>query len=408
MKILHLSALGVQRGGAARATNRLHRALLDRGVNSHVLADYDDSSDPTIDGASSSIMCKLRSIRRRVNSLPVRYYDERDSEPFSPTWLPERRLKQIRAHDPDIVHLHWVARGFLNPKTIAQIDVPVVWTLHDMWPFTGGCHYSNSCSKFMQSCGKCPQINSENTRDLSSFTWNRKKNALDDAELTIVSPSEWLAKQARKSSLFHDKDIEIIPNAIDTNDFSPRPRSIGIETFNLESERKYILFGANYQTDRKGGDLLMNSLKHLTEENNVTVLTFGGVDRNSSESVVPVHNLGYISDDNDISLLYSTADATVVPSREDNLPNVAVESMVSGTPVIAFNIGGLPDIVTHKQTGYLSEAFDVQDLANGIKWASSKSRELLSESCRKAGVKKFSSAKIAERYSNLYQELLML
>jgi len=147
MNVLHLNTSDTG-GGAARAAYRLHTGLRSNDVDSRMLVQNKDTKDDSVYGPEGVRGTVKSQIRRQFDKLPLIQYSNRDPELFSPAWTPERRTKQIAKHDPDIVHLHWVSGGFIRPKTIAQITVPVVWTLHDMWPFTGGCHYSKSCTKY--------------------------------------------------------------------------------------------------------------------------------------------------------------------------------------------------------------------------------------------------------------------
>lgn len=404
MRVLHVSGAGVSGGGAARATYRLHTGLREADVDSRVLVGYDDTSDPTVDGTSGVRGRLGQAARRRINKLPLYRYPNRDSELFSPAWVPERRLAQIRAHDPDIVHLHWVAGGFLRPKTIAAIDVPVVWTLHDMWPFTGGCHYSKSCTRYTQACGNCPHLDSDQSRDLSRVTWKQKRAAWQETDLTVVSPSQWLAREAAQSSLFADSRIEVIHNGVDTDEFRPRPRSSGTKKFNLNDEMKYVLFGAAYSTRRKGGDLLRDALDCISDTPDISAITFGGTSLESSTVPISHTHLGWLSD-NDLQLAYSTADVMVVPSRQEAFGQTASEALASGTPVVAFDTGGLRDIVDHKRTGYLAEALDPTALADGIKWVISNTDQHLRQQARESAVHRFSLSKVANQYHELYDEI---
>jgi glycosyltransferase involved in cell wall biosynthesis len=341
-----------------------------------------------------------------LDQLPVKRYSDRDPELFSPAWIPESRSREIAQYDPDIVHLHWITGGFLQPKTLAKIEQPIVWTIHDMWPFTGGCHYSKSCKKYRAECSACPHLGSEQPDDLANSVWQRKMSAWNDLDINIVSPSQWLAEEARKSNLLGDKTIHIIPNCIDVNTFKPRSRSRGIHRFGLDENKTYILFGSEYETPRKGGDLLRKALFQL-QDTDLVALVFGNSDIRSDQFPVPIHDLGRISDQ-DLRFLYSTADITIVPSREDNLPNIAVESLTSGTPCVAFDQGGMSDIIDHKQTGYLAKPFDTIDLAEGIRWitADDDRRRQLSRKAREQGVKKYSMKTVVSKYVSIYRDVV--
>lgn len=406
MKVLKLSTNDVS-GGAGRAAYRLHRGLRSSGINFRMLVQRKDSDDESVYGSTGTLGKVYSTVRSRLDQLPTKRYRNRDSEVFSPAWLPERRAKQITAHDPDIVHLHWITGGFLSVDTIKQLDAPVVWTIHDMWPFTGGCHYSKSCRKYRTECESCPHLSSQRADDLANAVWKRKKTAWFESNMIVVSPSRWLAKEAESSSLLGNKQIRVIPNGIDTNSFRPRSRTAGIQRFELDENQRYVLFGAAYETSRKGGDLLLKALEHLGGRDDITALTFGSTDVRSVDNQVPTHTLGNLSE-SELRLAYNTADVTVVPSREDNLPNIAVESIASGTPCVAFDVGGLSDIIDHKQTGYLAEPLEPSDLAKGIEWtiADEERRSQLSERARTVSQQRFAIESVVTRYRELYESVL--
>lgn len=406
MKVLHLNTYDTI-GGAARATYRLHNGLRSYGVDSRLLVQRKDSDNKSVYG-SEGRLGKIRStIRNKLDQLPVKRYRNRDSEPFSPAWVPDWREKQIAQHDPDIVHLHWITGGFLKPATIGELDVPVVWTLHDMWPFTGGCHYAKECEKYRTECRACPQLDSEQSEDLANAIWERKHSAWQDSDFTVVTPSQWLAQEAEVSSLLGGDQIKVIPNGLDIDIFKPRDKSKGVQRFDLESNNYYILFGAAYGSSRKGGALFREALEKIPKKSKINVLTFGGVDTKNQSLPLPVRDLGRLSEE-DLHWIYSTVDLTVVPSKEDNLPNIAVESIASGTPCVAFNVGGLPDIIDHLKTGYLAEPFNTDDLANGIEWVVNQTNQpnQLGKQARHVAEQKFAIEKVVNQYSDLYNRLL--
>lgn len=397
-------------GGAARAAYRLHSALRELGTDSRMIVQTSSTNDKYVYHPPEMIQPFYNYARSGMSRLPLYLYPERDSEIFSPAWLPEFRSRKISNHNPDITHLHWITRGYMQPKTITKFNTPVVWTLHDMWPFTGGCHYSKLCRKFEDSCGACPHLKSKNENDLSRSVWKRKRSTWESIDFTVVTPSKWLAAEARRSSLFSNKDVEVIPNGVDLDVFCPRDRSKGIEKFNLDPDTKYILTNnlTNIESDspRKGGDLLFESLTKITSDKDISLLLFGEDDHLKAEYPLPITNLGRLSE-TELRLAYSTADVTAVPSRQDNLPNVAVESVASGTPCIGFDIGGIPEIITHKKTGYVADPFDTEELARGIEWiiADQSRLDKLSKNSRKVAERRFALSTVANQYIDLYNRL---
>jgi len=405
--VLHLSARD-NLGGAARATYRLHRGLQDLGVASRMLVQRKVTRDETVRGPNGYLGAAYDIARRKIDSLPTRRYDGRKTDIFSPAWLPERRAKAVRRADPDVVNLHWVAGGFLQPRTISRFDPPLVWTLHDMWPFTGGCHYAESCTKYQDSCGACPQLGSDDATDLSRSTWERKHEAWHDVDMTVVAPSRWLADCATASSLFRDASVEVIPNGLDVESFRPRESSTVRDQLDIDPETNLVCFGASWDKPRKGTDLLFDALRRLdTPAESIQVAVFGHANAaETPELDVPVRYLGFVGE-NTLRGLYSDADVMVVPSRQEAFGQTASEALASGTPVVAFDATGPRDIVDHKLTGYLASPFDVEDLARGIDWVlgDADRRERLSERAREIAVERFSIPTVAGRYRELYREL---
>lgn len=407
MRVLHVSGAGVSGGGAARATYRLHTGLREAGVDSRVLVGYDDTSDPTVDG-TSGVRGRLRqAARRRITKLPLYRYPNRDPEPFSLAWVPERRLAQIRAHDPDIVHLHWVAGGFLRPKTIAAIDVPVVWTLHDMWPFTGGCHVSGTCSKYQDHCMKCPQLGASNKKDLSHQLFNRKKKYLKNKRIHLVAPSSWMKKCAVDSSIFSNNPIRVIHNGLRTDSFYPRDYSYFENEHGISNNKTVVCFGSSYQSKFKGMKLMYEVAESINSLDNIQMICFGAPPPEQLTNLSSVSYIGYL-DDTHIKYAYSDADIFIMPSKVESFGQMASESLASGTPVVAFEATGIRDVVDHKHTGYLAEPYKPDDIVNGVKWIGEKSCRIndLNRQARKTAVEKFDINIISQQHINLYKSIV--
>ena len=406
--VLHLSARDNQ-GGAARATYRLHKGLRALGVDSRMLVQKKVTEDHTVRGPTGLVGSMSDHARRTLDALPVHLYRGRDGEIFSPAWLPDRLAPRIAAADPEVVNLHWVAGGFLNPKTVGRIERPTVWTLHDMWPFTGGCHYTKSCTKYEHGCEACPHLCSDDLGDLSHSTWTRKHEAWGDCELTVVAPSHWLADCARDSALFGDARIEVIPNGLDTTAFRPQHQGSAHGRFGIDEDTKLVCFGADWTTQRKGVDLLYDALDALeTPATEFTVVVFGRADESATpETDVDVRTVGFINGE-DLRALYRDAAVIVVPSRQEAFGQTASEALASGTPVVAFDATGPRDIVDHLETGFLAEPFDSTELARGIDWVLSDEERLarLSERARSVAEARFDVDVVARQYRALYDDLL--
>lgn len=415
MKILLLNTYDNQ-GGAAIATYRLHRGLGLIGVNSRLLVQGKRVNDSTVIGQATKWGVALSVLRPYLDRVLTRLYANRRKVYFSPAWFPEDLASKIKKNNTDIVHLFWVNDGFLKIETIKKIKQPVVWTLHDMWPFTGGCHYDDECRKFEQSCGKCPALQSNQERDLSRRVWKRKSVSWEGLPIVVVATSRWLADMARSSSLFRNQRIEVIPNGIDTDVYKPANKAAARTIYNLPQDKHLILFSAFSATSdkRKGSNLLVQALEIMSKNDCglKTELVIVGASRpeNPPDMGMKVHYMGHLQDEISQVLLYSAADVLVAPSLQENLSNTVLEALSCGTPVVAFNIGGMPDMIDHQANGYLAKPFDTTDLANGIQWVlkDQHCHLALSKCARQKVIDCFMLKSIAERYAELYENILEL
>lgn len=407
MKILHLSTSDID-GGAARAAYRLHQGLNQMGVSSYMLVRDKQKKSPSVISDTSAIT-KLGPI---LNRLPLRKYPERDAVMFSSQWFIDSLAKPIADINPDVVHLHWVCNGFLQIETLKKINKPIVWTLHDMWPFTGGCHYTQGCDRYKHQCGSCPILHSQKQKDLSFQTLQRKAKAWKDLKLTIVTSSRWLAGCANESALFKHQSVEAIANSIDTKLFRPGLKQSAREILNLPQDKKLLLFVAGSTTGdpRKGFQYLVDALNLLQHRGDCTFeLAILGEEAPTDASpwTFKTHYLGRFSDEVSLALVYNAADIFIAPSVQDNLPNTVVEALACGTPCIAFKIGGMPDMIDHQQNGYLASPFDIEDLGQGIEWIlndDAKHSELSARARQKAE-ENFSIEQQSAKFLKLYESL---
>ena len=414
MKISILSTSD-KRGGAYAAAYRLHQGLNRIGLNSTMLVQLKESDDYNVIGSSNKIEKGLSIIKPTLDILPSQIFSRKVKTLYSIQWLPNNIKKKLMDISPDIINLHWVCGGFVPIESLNKFNQPIVWTLHDMWGFTGGCHYSGDCKGYLKSCGACPQLGSNHQWDLSRWTWKRKISAWKNLDLTIVTPSQWLADCARHSSLFHDLPIEVIPNGLNMKLYKPIDKQLARDLLNLPQDKQLILFGATSSTSdhRKGFHFLLPALEklgQLPKSGNIELVIFGASEQKNSPNLnFKVNYLGNLNDDMSVVMAYSASDVFVAPSVEDNLPNTVMESISCGTPTVAFKIGGIPEMIEHQQNGYLAKPFDVNDLANGIHWVlDCKDRyKKLCNYSRENAVKKFSIEIIAQKYSDLYQKILV-
>jgi glycosyltransferase involved in cell wall biosynthesis len=315
--------------------------------------------------------------------------------------------------EPDVINLHWVA-NFVDYRHFFQEclgTTPVVWRLSDLNPFTGGCHYDQGCGKYRNVCGACPQLGSTNPNDLSRAIWNRKKEAFDSLssnQLHFVAQSEWIRHQVKASPLTERFPATVIPNGLDTDLFRPRDTNGLRNALGIPQGDRIVLFVADYETPRKGFDLLVDALGKLRVED-VTLLSVGS-SQPGMDTELPHLHLGRIESDPLLSAFYSFADLFVIPSRQDNLPNTVLESMASGTPVVGFNTGGIPDMVRPGETGWLAETGNTQSLREKIEMALSdkEARERMGMRCRKVVEDEYALEVQARRYRDLYEQLLNL
>lgn len=404
------------RGGAAIATYRLHLGLRSIGVDSRLMVMNKHTDDPTVIGPEPKTI---------LHKVMARFYLRRDwrisahslakgKNLFSPARCPDKLAHRVSAINPDVVHLFWVTSGFMKIETLKQFNKPIVWTLHDMWPFTGGCHYDDECGRFRQSCGKCPILSSGSEHDLSRHILKRKRKSWRDVSIVVVATSHWLADMARSSSLFKDQRIEVIPNGIDTERYKPLDKRAARDAYGLPQDKHLVLFSAfSATTDkRKGNQFLVPALKEIAQagwgEKTELVVIGASAPEDPPDLGMKVHYMGRLHDEISQVLLYSAADVTVAPSMQENLSNTVMESLSCGTPVVAFNIGGMPDMVDHQFSGYLASPFESDDLAAGMMWVlEDKARhDMLSQHARKTVVERYALKTVANRYLALYQDIL--
>lgn len=412
MKILIVNTFDIL-GGAARSAYRLHKSLLSAGIDSKMLVQTKKSDDYTVISVygSSKIGKAFSLIRPTLDQIPLNFYKNRIKTPFSPAWLPfSKVIEKIKEINPDIVHLHWIAGGMIRIEDLAKINKPIVWTLHDNWAFTGGCHIKWSCERYTNSCGACPVLGSDKKYDLSKKVWIRKNKILKKINMVIVCPSKWLHDCSKKSSLLKDKRHKIIPNPIDADLFKPIDESISRKIWNLPQDKKLIAFGAISPTSdiNKGFKELKEALYKIADKKNIELVVFGSSKpKNPPDVGFKIHYLGHLHDDISLIILYNAVDVMVVPSLQENLSNTIMESLACGTPVVAFNVGGNSDMIEHLKNGYLAKPFDIDDLRIGIEWVlNTANYDELCKNAREKVLREFDSKIVAKKYIELYEEVL--
>lgn len=358
MKVLHVSFADAG-GGAALAAARLHRAQHARGIKSQMLVLRRLTDDPDVIRAGTIARASY-AMSWRLESWLLRFVANGDAIERSLNLLPGAVHRQINNSDADIVHLHGL-HGILSIAEIAKINKPLVWTLHDMWPLAGAEHYPVQ--------GDERWIHGYTRDSLDGWTWHRKRARWRDLDVVLVAPSRWMAERCRESALFQRHPVHVIPNTIDPGEFMPREMAAARRRLNLPLDRRIALFGAHDTAlHRKGFDLLAAALEKLAAtvpRDSVELLMFGRTTALPRLSI-PVRSLGWI--ENDLDQVYSAADVLVAPSRMDNLATIVLDAAACGLPAVAFRIGGMPDLIDHRRTGYLAAPYDTDDLARGIHW----------------------------------------
>lgn len=400
-------------GGAARATYRLHRSLLGASFDSTMLVQQKKRLDDLhIIGPRGIIKKALSVINPHLDQIPLRFVSQDVNVFFSTGWLNFGLLKEIiKDFSPDIVHLNWICKGAISVSDLAKLNIPVVWTLHDTWPFTGGCHTVGQCEKYQSKCGECPALNSSNSTDLSTLLFHRKKQAYNNIKnMTIVGVSRWISELARTSSLLGNRKIATIPNTIDTKSYKPLPKSWAKSILNIDPKRKLVLFGgmSSLYDRNKGFQELFLSLEQLSKTvQDFVLVVFGSAEPESNISAAfEIVYLGHLYDDISLQIAYSAADVVVVPSKQESFGQTASEAMSCGTPVVAFATTGLLDIVDHKINGYLATPNDICDLALGIEWVLRHcDYETLSTNSRTKVLREFSYEVVSSKYYSLYEEV---
>lgn len=423
-------------GGAARAAYRIHQGVRSLGVDSRMFVKNKGTNDPNVHALSEFVpknpiynafdWC-ANKVKNKVQHYHWNQYPNKDS--YYKSDLRGTRLHgALSSWDYDVLHLHWINQRFMHIDELRKVHKPIIWTLHDSWPFCGVCHYFLDCDGYMYQCGNCPQLGSNNPNDLSHQIWQRKADVFKDIDLHIVTPSNWLADCARQSSLFGDRNIHVIPNCLDADLFRPFP----IDEIRLVAERQQnavvsrvlreatqekgiakplILFGAmNAANDKnKGFQNLLTSMLILDNQGfEARLLVFGAdaQDLPVQFKNINVKFIGYVSDIHLLTSLYSLADVMVVPSYSEVFGQTASEAMACGTPVVAFRCTGIQDVIA-EGCGYLAEPYSSEDLANGIRYCIEyNDNNKLGKAARKSVENRFAMHIVAEQYKQLYESLV--
>ncbi len=430
LSIIHLSNTDVI-GGAARAAYRIHSCIKNcedySEINSSMKVINKYSSDPTVSYLrNKSILWKR--IQPRISKFLKRNIISNNKSAHNIAFPSTGLLKQFsnkNQNSSQIIHLHWLGDNTLSIEEIGKLKYPIFWTLHDQWPFCGAEHYThppiNNNGIFINDFRYRNNYSRESRNyslekgfDINRWTWERKKKSWDKP-INIIATSNWLLECAKKSSLMKNWPIHLIPYPIDINIWKPIKKLHAKEILGIKTSKKVILFGAvgGTKDPRKGIHHLEEALNILSnsifknKEQSIQILVFGESSNKKFMGNLPISFVGSLDDDISLRVLYSAADVMVVPSIQEAFGQTASEAHACATPVVAFRIGGLIDVVSHKETGFLANPYDPESLAYGIKWVieDKERNNKLSSQARLKAQKLWDSRIIAKKYIDLYNSV---
>jgi len=415
LKVIHINTYDGN-GGAGRACLRLSNALINAGIESEVWVNYKFGKDPQIHTFSKGVTRMLSAAGILSERFISSVFARKLKIPFSiPVWGHD-----VSGHpalrDADIIHIHWINHAFLRPVDLAglrKLNKPIVWTFHDSNAFTGGCHVRYSCINFESECGNCPLLKRSHANDISHKIWEAKDRAYRGLQINIVAPSTWMADSIKRSKLLGDAGIQVIPNTLETDIFRPFGKESAKRQLGLDTDKFILLSGfmPSRKDLHKGTPYLVKALEilvsqELISKDKLELIVFGNRDeKNLPDFPIKTTFLGTITNDDKLAICYSAADVFLIPSLEDNLPYTVMESLACGTPVVAFTTGGIPDMVSHLENGYLAEYKSSEDFARGIAWIYNQDRKKLNSAARESLEARFSELSIAKKHIDLYNKL---
>ncbi len=416
LRIVHLNASPA--GGAFVAAQRLSESLNNiKGVNSVHLVFEGPSGDYLL-WANSWINRKIAFAKHALEKLDFLRFEKNKTIRFAfshaPFGIDITKIPQVQ--NADIIHLHWVNKGFLSlerVKSLIQTNKTIVWTSHDIWPFTGGCYHPRGCDNYLNGCGNCQYLKSPSDNDLSTIVFAKKHKTWGNGEIKFALPSNWLLERANLSGVIDDNQkskMTVIPNPIDVNYFRPASLSEKLESlasFGLNPSIPTLMFSAaNLTNPAKGFQEFQEICKLLKSEGKeIQALVIGDSRSMELNLEVPMKHLGFVSDLSILRMAYWSSSIYVTTSHEENLPTTIMESLACGIPVAAFSVGGIPEMIVENETGYLSEKLDSANLANAISKHLSLNEESIKNICKNCNLfatEHYASDMVANQYLEFY------
>lgn len=410
MKVFHLSTFSFE-GGAAKAAARLHKKLISIGIDSKFYAFRITNNFEHLYASKAFIGINFfKKFYPYIDSVLLKLLWKKANTPWT-IGLFGSQLNEINKVPSNfIVHAHWIGAGFLSLNSLKKFKTKLVFTLHDSWLFTAGCHLPYDCDKFKRKCVNCPQLGNQ-ANWLVKYLFNRKKEFFEVMKPIVVCPSKWMFDQAKESALLSECEIRYIPNSVDTSTFKPR-----IDDFKKNTDSFTIGFSALHALvdSNKGFNIFLKALefiKEYTDIKNIIIEVIGAEKDHLNDVTLPfpVKFYGVIDSDSELAAIYSGADIFCVASKTESFCQVAAESIASGTPIVCFDTSGLKDLVIDGRTGYLAKPFDYKDLAFKIIQAYDNQDQLLAMSIfsRKYALENFDSNLVAKKMISLYNEIVL-
>jgi glycosyltransferase involved in cell wall biosynthesis len=412
MKILHISYSDL-RGGASIAAFEIHKSLLSLGLNSSMLVQKKFSDCDLVYSTKSLLENIIADVKISINRKIVNFLKTDNKTSYSLALFSSTIIKKIKEINPDIIHLHWINNEILSLKGIYELgkNYKIIWTLHDMWPFCGSEHYTDSL-RFILGYKSNNRPNHEKGLDINRWTWDRKVKYLGN-KIHFISPSKWMFLQIRKSFLFKNNESYQISYPINHKIWFPFEKLYSRNFLSIPLDTNVVLFGSERGNgiERKGFSILYESLSKIDLKKMTRIIVFGGKAENEIRRInenLEIQFVGHIYDKLLLRVYYSASDICALPSTQEAFGLICAEASACCLPCIAFNNTGHSDIILHKKSGYLADYKDIFDFKNGLEWLLDDDKRLkeIGINARKNIIKNFDNQKIAIEHKKVYENLL--